>query len=83
MRLLPSLEGMARCQGCWHCPPTTGRAMSEPQYSAIHMTRIDAEIFATRVGRVAGAMYLQEDAKASDLMAGAIAWDERMRKLMR
>lgn len=52
--------------------------MTEPQYSAIHMTRIDAMIFATRVGRDAGTMYLQEDAKASDLMAGAIEWDARM-----
>ncbi len=54
--------------------------MTEPRYSAIHMTSLDAEIFATRVGRVTGAMYLQADARASDLMAGAIAWDHRMKE---
>ena len=35
--------------------------MSEPQYQAVHLTRIDAEIFATRVGREVGPMYLQQD----------------------
>ena len=35
--------------------------MSEPRYSAIHMTLLDAMIFATRVGATTGEMYLTHD----------------------
>ncbi len=35
--------------------------MNEPRYSALHMTLIDAMIFATRVGVTTGEMYLKQD----------------------
>lgn len=58
---------------CW--------SMAEPRYSAIHMTLIDAMIFATRVGFTIGEMYLKDDARDLELMTGAIAWDHRMEEL--
>lgn len=42
--------------------------LAEPRYYAVHMTSLDAEIFATRVGRETGAMYLQADAWDADWM---------------
>lgn len=50
--------------------------MSEPRYYGVHLTSIDAEIFATRVGREAGAMYLKADAR--DLAVMRVMTDEDM-----
>lgn len=55
------------------CPPGV-------RYYAVHMTELDAEIFATRVGRVAGTMYLRADAYDADLFAALVRYQIRMKE---